>query len=333
MATNTFIGENGGNWGTDASWSLGTIPAAGEDVTLGNKTGVVMNVARIPATGALKSLTATSGYLTVVTTSGTKGIFVTTITGGNTINVPLIQFSGTNTVTIGDATYRCAAKGGSATGAYAFDGSSPLAFCGSATGSATNNAAAGQWTGTGTATIAAQITGGSSTSSVGLKIWNGGQATINEGPIVGGYAAGASGLAVSGVGTRVTCACDIEAGTWTGTAPPPGVDNTANTAVIATGNLINKTTGSAINGMVDYRPAAGKYVQYPNNGSAIKYPVQLAASVVLLNTVHGDRTGTLVSPTVFDVRKAVAYGPGGNGATGTLCPGSPIGCSFIRGKA
>ena len=80
MATNQWIGSGSGalatnpksgNWGTKGNWSLNTVPAAGDDLTLAaaGSNGPYTLTVNTASTNAVDSLSIGSGATVAVTTN------------------------------------------------------------------------------------------------------------------------------------------------------------------------------------------------------------------------------------------------------------------------
>jgi len=130
MATNQWIGSGSGalatnprngNWGTKGNWSLNTVPAAGDDLTLAaaGSNGPYTLTVNTASTNAVDSLSIGSGATVAVTT--------------NTLNVNGTGAGATDTITV--------SSGGSLTVAGGTVNATTISDSGTVTGSGTINAA------------------------------------------------------------------------------------------------------------------------------------------------------------------------------------------------
>jgi hypothetical protein len=330
--TNTFTGAPA-NWNTAGSWSLGTVPAAGEDVVIPAGQIAVMDVARVPATGTLASITCeTTGYITCSFNDRSYDINATKIQAGTAVGS--IQVTGTTaegrnilTIVTGTGTGE-GIIGGSYTNAYCvyctsatytfnIDGKVTGGYGSAAHGVYTTGNACTMIVGNNTAT---NVTGGNySNNAKGIKNDGTGSITIT-GNLLGGAAisthavehAGATGAggfvtitgSVTGdVGyglnvaysTIVTITGDITGGSAQNSGAR--IDNA--TTWTFTGNLIN-TTAMALQGRVPttWNNPAGINIRYCQFGTGgIRFAPELAANEIKKGVQNGTVTGTLSTTT------------------------------------
>lgn len=192
----TISAAQAGNWSNTNTWTGGVVPGNGDAAVL-NGFAVAMDIARIPASGTLLSITdaGKAGYLTVaLDTLGSCSINATTITCG-THNGGLIVVTGTttNTLTINGTT----GTGGSSTNSYCIGitGSGNLNTVLGLSGSSGTGSMGCNWGSSGTWNHTGVITGGSGNSSYGAY---GSAGTFNiTGTVTGG--SGSSGSRSYGV--------------------------------------------------------------------------------------------------------------------------------------
>lgn len=170
----TVNATKAGNWSDATVWSTGIVPVAGEDVSLVTY-AVAMNVARIPATGTLLSLTATTGNVTFAFDSAAKmaELNATTITGCSSGTLAeLIKISGESTGGI-------------------------LTINGNVVGGSATSGRTVSHVGKSTIMINGSISGGSAGNNYGVLLQSTGPLIVNNGTndaVSPGHAAGTYGL-------------------------------------------------------------------------------------------------------------------------------------------
>lgn len=221
MATNTALSS--GNWNDNARWSLGHVPIAGEDVDFSDY-DVTMNIARIPASGTLHSITQSgSGALIIpLDTLGNCGIYTETMTsvpGSGVADIISITGATSNTITIEgdiiDGPWSGSFLDFNSTGNLIFNGdvtsgnnlgtgirnvSGIVTMTGNVTGGGANTYAIDNFAGT--IYVTGDVTGGSSNYSVAIKNNNAGIIDVTGN--VTGSTAGTSSDAIKHEGSTGT---------------------------------------------------------------------------------------------------------------------------------
>lgn len=229
----TNTATKAGNWSDTTVWDQGHVPADGEDVALAGYTIVwdVANIARIPATGTLATITAaTTGTITVdisdaaCHTSGTCQINFTTAAAGTE---HLFQITGT---TDHDVT---------------FNGTSITASSGTS-----NKHGIFQNSPGGRAIVNATLIGSSGSTGDGMSInASGGLATATKGA-TGGGASGAYGIYNNGNAASiltVSGSSNVTGGSQTNACGIGSSTGAAATVVIDDGvKLVNSNSAMAI---------------------------------------------------------------------------------------
>jgi hypothetical protein len=269
----TITATKAGNWSDTSVWDLGRIPAAGDDVALAGYDIVWdTGITRIPATGALTSIssTGTDGQITLALDAaefhGGASLYCTTLNGNGskptTEGTLLITGTTDHVLTIVTGTGAgegLIAGGAVSTSSVYHNGTGTVNVTGNITGGGGNSSMGFYNKSTAVGTVKVAITGGAGVNGAG--IYNSSTGSVS---VAGSLTSGAAGPGFTNASTGAVSINGGNISGGTGTSRPGFYNaSTGQVTLSAATNLIQGTKSAAFDGTAPaWQPTSTSYVKF-----------------------------------------------------------------------